>query len=78
MTEKPRPNSIFFFSEGQVAVCDQFGHQMPRYQSGNHLESIVVLRLDGYRWEDIPEIHGVPFIRLPGQDCPILGLELLV
>lgn len=30
--EKRRIKSVFVFANGMVAVCDQYGEQMPRYQ----------------------------------------------
>lgn len=56
---KPRPSSIFFFSGGHAAVCDQFGKQMSVY-AGNHDTTIEMLRGDGIDWKAIPEKHGKP------------------
>lgn len=57
---KPKPpQSIFFFDNGMVAVCDANGQQMPKYQ-GRTDKALAALVRDGFDWKRIPERHGSP------------------
>lgn len=60
------PAAIFFFPNGNTAVCDRRGEQMPKYQRG-HAESIDLLAADGIDWRDIPERHGRPITIKSGR-----------
>lgn len=60
-----RPATIIFFANGNTAVCDQNGKQMPRYQEGDHQTAIRLLHEDGIDWRDIPERLGSPLSPTP-------------
>jgi hypothetical protein len=57
----PKPTSIFFFPNGNVAVCDQYGQQMPKYQGSNHNDAVRLLEEDGYDWKHLADINGRPY-----------------
>lgn len=54
-----RPTAIMFFPNGNVAVLDAAGQQMPRYQRGWHQAAISLLEKDGINWREL-EIDGFP------------------
>lgn len=60
-----KPVSIFFFTNGTCAVCDEADQQMPKYQVGWHRTTIEALKRDGFNWLDLPEIHGNPLTNPP-------------
>jgi len=79
MTKLERtPRSIVFFPNGNAAVCDQYGDQMPYYQKGNHAQVIKRLKKDGINWRDIPEVLGHPQRPLDMDYVPLAVVNLEV
>ncbi len=52
--------SVFYFPNGNVAVCDQFGQQMPEYQGGTGKEMQPIIDAQITRQKTSPVIRGVP------------------
>lgn len=50
------PATIIFFHNGNAAVCDGIGQQIPKYQ-GTHDQAIKFLREDGIDWSTL-EVVG--------------------
>ena len=51
-----RVKTIFFFSNGNTAVCDDAGQQMPQFQSSWMMESVGAMLRDGAEIDDNCEI----------------------
>lgn len=51
--------SIFFYPNRMVAVCDERGEQVPRYQ-GEQKDALAAMEADGVDWKEIPERYGEP------------------
>jgi hypothetical protein len=58
MTDEYIPILVIFFPNDTASVCGKAG-QIPKYQRGNHQETIKLLREDGYDWRKL-EVLGEP------------------
>lgn len=61
MTDQSRHiASVFYFPNGNVAVCDQFGKQMPEYQGGTGKEMQPIIDAHVAMQTVKPIIRGTP------------------